>query len=130
MNGTRQGGLPPRYRTLAVCINKLPYNLMPKHALNFCTNYQKNKNQHTAYKGLAIKGKIVQRKQGIRDFVQIWRRGGLGMFLGRHIPVYNLWNQGVMSNSYFCPVATRNTTSKYFGCSISHPCRAGEQCRL
>lgn len=51
-------------------------------------------------------------------------------FLGRHIPVYNLWDQGAMSNSYFCPVATRNTTSKYFGCSISHPCRAGELCRL
>ena len=60
--------------------------------------------------------------QGVRDSIQIWSCGGLGMLW--HIPSPGSWDQGAVRNSYFCTVATRNTTSKYFSCCISHSCKA------
>lgn len=60
--------------------------------------------------------------QGIRDSIQIQSCGGLRMLW--HIPSPDPQDQGAARNSYFCTVATRNTTSKYFSCSISHSCEA------
>lgn len=49
-----------------------------------------------------------------REYVTRSRCGGLEMFFLWCIPAWDLWDQGAVGNSYFCTVAIRSTTSKYF----------------